>query len=184
MWPQVTAALLWEEMDGARDDEARLARLSSLRERAMSMHERIQQQNQQMELEWLQQDVGLLCAQLDRRHAFLSSIRHRQQADADLCAQVERQAAQMRLALQEQRLRQQVAVLSLSFCACRHVCVMLSSTSRLTRPSPCRHAAARGGASGARNAGGSDSGLNRGRVPTNALAAGCRRGGARRAHRG
>ena len=116
MWPQVTAALLWEEMDGARDDEARLAQLSSLRERAMSMHERIQQQNQQMELEWLQQDVGLLCAQLDRRHAFLSSIRHRQQADADLCAQVERQAAQMRLALQEQRLRQQVAVLSSSFC--------------------------------------------------------------------
>ena len=101
-------------MDGARDDEARLARLSSLRERAVSMHERIQQQNQQMELEWLRQDVGLLCAQLDRRHAFLSSVRHRQQADADICAQVERQAAQMRLALQEQRLRQQVAVLSLS----------------------------------------------------------------------
>jgi hypothetical protein len=94
-------------MEGDEDDnEGRLQRLRELKEKALTMHEHLQQQNQQMELDWLRQDIGLLSVQVDRRHAFLTNVRNRARADADLCLQLERRTAQLRASLDEQRLRQ------------------------------------------------------------------------------
>ena len=43
---------------------------------------------------------------MDRRQAFLTKIRNRARADVDLCEQVERRAAQLRVSVEEQRLHQ------------------------------------------------------------------------------
>ena len=65
------------------------------------------------ELEWLRQDISVLNVHVDRRHAFLTTVRNRARAHADLCEQVERRAARMRVDLQEHRVREQQAHRSL-----------------------------------------------------------------------
>ena len=62
---------------------------------------------QTQELDWLRQDISLLSVQVDRRHAFLTNVRDRARAHADLCEDVERRASQMREGLQEHRRREQ-----------------------------------------------------------------------------
>lgn len=93
-------------MEEDDDIAGRLLRLRELKDKALTMHERMQQQIQHMELDWLRQDIGLLSVQVDRRHAFLTNVRNRARADADLCMQLERRTAQLRASLDEQRIRQ------------------------------------------------------------------------------
>eukprot|EP00802_Teleaulax_amphioxeia_P028400 Tamp_30081.p1 GENE.Tamp_30081~~Tamp_30081.p1 ORF type:complete len:137 (+),score=15.76 Tamp_30081:35-412(+) len=72
--------------------------MHSIRSRALSLQQRIQEQ----ELDWLRSDISLLSAQVNRRHAFLTTVRDRARADADLCDQVQRRAALLRTSLEEQ----------------------------------------------------------------------------------
>ena len=55
------------------------------------------------ELDWLRQDISVLNVQVDRRHAFLTNVRNRARAHADLCEQVERRAGSMREQVHQHR---------------------------------------------------------------------------------
>ena len=79
-------------------------------QRLAMRHAAMQASHSQMELEWLRDDVNLLSQSLDRRHAFLTSVRDQQRADTEMVALLESRADRMREQLARQRERQADAI--------------------------------------------------------------------------
>lgn len=90
-----------------RELQRRMDRLAQQREQVKETTRSLQADQNRLELDWLRQDITMLSHQVDRRHAFLTSVRDRARHDNELVLLVERRAATARESLRVQREREQ-----------------------------------------------------------------------------
>ena len=95
-------------MEERRELQRRVVQLAAqLSERVKATHRALQVDHNRLELDWLRQDISLLSHSVNRRQAFLTSVRDRARNDNEMVRLIERRAMASRESLRMQREREQ-----------------------------------------------------------------------------